>query len=152
MAKGNCKICGATSEETVFYARVNSRCAECHKAKVKENRAAKVDHYRSYDATRFQKDPRVRARHEKYRSSDAGKESLRKAREKWRLENPEKRAAHIILGNRVKCGNVQKPDICEACSKSGCRIEGHHHDYSKPLDVKWLCSKCHSDLHKDYRP
>ena len=37
---------------------------------------------------------------------------------------------------------------CE-CSKCGNpKAEKHHHDYSKPLEITWLCRKCHLDHHK----
>jgi hypothetical protein len=142
-----CKICGATSDETQFYAGVNSRCAECHKAKVRKNRAEKADYYRSYDAHRYQNDPRVKARHRRYAKTEAGKASRQKARDKWLKASPEKRAAHIILGNAVRDGKINKPKQCEQCGKPG-RIDGHHHDYTQPLNVKWLCKYCHVQEHR----
>jgi len=145
--KKTCTICGATSDETSFYDGVNNRCAECHKAKVRENRAANVARYRAYDAQRFQDDPRVLARHKRYQSTEAGKASMLASRKKWLEENSDKRAAHVILGNSVKCGRIIKPDKCARCGSGG-RIHGHHHDYTKPLDVLWLCSKCHHAEHK----
>jgi len=42
---------------------------------------------------------------------------------------------------------IPKESICEIC---GCpdRLEKHHSDYSKPLEVKFLCKDCHMRLHK----
>ena len=150
MTKRTCNICGATSEKSAFYAGVTSRCADCHKAKVKENRSANAEYYKEYDALRFKNDPRVKERHKKYQATDAGKKSMRLAREKWMNEKPESRAAHIILGNAVRGGRVIKPTKCEKC---GCipkrrNLHAHHNDYTKPIDVIWLCSQCHSDHHK----
>ena len=143
-----CKICGATSVETAFYAGVNSRCAECHKSKVRENRAENVDRYRAYDAKRAKEDPRVKARNLRYIKTPEGKARATAARKRWILKNEDKRAAHVILGNAVRYGRVAKPRHCSKCCAGG-QIEGHHHDYTKPLDVKWLCTQCHVSLHKE---
>lgn len=116
--------------------------------KVRENRKEKAEYYREYDAKRFQEDPRVKARHKRYQNTDVGKQAMRKAKDKWINSNPDKRAAHIILGNAVRDGRKEKPKECEVCGATG-RIEGHHHDYALPLDVKWLCRQCHVNEHKD---
>jgi len=149
----SCFKCGAEKPLTDFYkhsrmkdGRVN-KCKECNKKDVRNNRAANIEYYRDYDARRFQEDPRVKARHKRYQATEAGSASVRKSQAKWLANNQEKRAAHVILGNRVRDGKVIKPGACSDCGVSGVRIHGHHDDYSKPLDVVWLCSKCHHKVH-----
>jgi ribosomal protein S27AE len=146
-----CKSCGAKSDTSKFYAGFSQLCAECHKSNVRANRAAKTDYYRKYDAMRFQSDARVKDRHKAYQKTEAGRAAMTASRIKWAVNNAEKRAAHIILGNRVKSGSIKKPSECENCGQSHSKIHGHHHDYSKPLDVKWLCPKCHTAEHKKAR-
>lgn len=80
---------------------------------------------------------------------------------KWRKENPEKFAAQVrryyaenkekikaqkAVRKAVKTGQIIKPENCQHCGKTG-RIDGHHPDYLKPLEVLWLCRQCHSDQH-----
>jgi len=43
-------------------------------------------------------------------------------------------------------GEIQKPLFCERCG-SQAKLEKHHPDYTKSLQVKWLCHKCHSQIH-----
>lgn len=45
---------------------------------------------------------------------------------------------------------IQRGDLvpAEHCQKCGCpsegrALDGHHEDYSKPLEVIWLCRSCH---------
>jgi len=146
-----CKICGTTSDRAEFYNGVNSRCKECHKEQARQNRAEKSEYYRQYDAKRYQEDPKVKARHERYRKTPEGKAAYARARKKWLSQNEEKRACHVILGNAVRDGRVLKPSACENCGAENCRIEGHHKDYAKPLDVIWLCKLCHVEQHKETR-
>ena len=36
---------------------------------------------------------------------------------------------------------------CEVCGDA--KTHAHHDDYSKPLEVKWLCPQHHADRHKE---
>lgn len=62
-------------------------------------------------------------------------------------ENPEKYKAEYIIGNAIRLGKVIRPKRCQACDKKGLP-HAHHPDYSKPLDVIWLCRKCHGVVHR----
>lgn len=60
-------------------------------------------------------------------------------------EDSRKRAnARAYINVYVKRGKVIKLP-CEACGEVN--SEKHHEDYDKPLDVRWLCRKCHLEHH-----
>ena len=68
----------------------------------------------------------------------------------WRKRNPEKMLAHAKLNDAVRYGKIVKPTVCSKCGETG-RIEAHHVDYSKPLEVVWLCRIHHVAEHHDGR-
>jgi hypothetical protein len=67
---------------------------------------------------------------------------------KDRSERPEKVVARQTLNNAIAAGTVAKPDMCSDCRATGVRIHGHHADYAKPLEVEWLCQRCHGKVHR----
>lgn len=66
---------------------------------------------------------------------------------KWREKNAHKRKAHRVVEWAVKTGKIIKPKICPVCDNFGF-IHSHHKDYSKPLEIEWMCSKCHGLEHR----
>lgn len=36
---------------------------------------------------------------------------------------------------------------CEFCGDTD--VQAHHDDYSKPLEIRWLCLDCHIKYHKE---
>lgn len=38
------------------------------------------------------------------------------------------------------------PGPCEVCGSTG-KVDAHHDDYEKPLDVRWFCRTHHSAIH-----
>lgn len=61
-------------------------------------------------------------------------------------QGAEARRAKAAVGKAVKAGEMIRPLWCEACGADA-RLQGHHDDYSKPLDVRWLCKACHARHH-----
>lgn len=133
------------------YYTNDKTCKACRRLLVKRNREAKIEYYREYDRQRFKNDPKVRERIIRYQATEAGKASAKKAKEKWASSNPIKRAAAIMVGNAVRDGRLNKPLTCSECGDGG-KIHGHHDDYAKPLNVRWLCAGCHSNWHKENGP
>jgi hypothetical protein len=65
-------------------------------------------------------------------------------------------SAQNKLEKAVLRGRLTRPTTCERCGqepppfKDGrTAIQAHHHDYSKPLDVTWLCQPCHHAVHSE---
>lgn len=46
-------------------------------------------------------------------------------------------------------GKITK-EVCEVCGAE--QAEAHHDDYNKPLEVRWLCKKCHTEWHLAHTP
>lgn len=66
----------------------------------------------------------------------------------WRAAHPGAGAAYTSLWEAIHAGRVLRPDACAECKRE-CKLDGHHHrGYDKPLDVIWLCRRCHVRLHQ----
>lgn len=66
----------------------------------------------------------------------------------WKRQNPEKVAAHRMVASALKGGRLKNPGKCSICGKITEYLDAHHDDYSKPLDIVWLCISCHRRKHK----
>jgi len=62
----------------------------------------------------------------------------------WRNSNPEKVKAQQLLQYAVKKNVIQK-EHCKVCGNN--KTVAHHVDYSRPLNVIWLCQQCHKNVH-----
>ncbi len=122
-------------------------CKACHRANVKANREANADYYREFDKARANLPHRVAAR-EAYAATPEGRAAGNRAKRAYLDRNPVKRAAHIAVGNALRDGKLKRQP-CEVC---GAVAQAHHDDYSKPLAVRWLCTKHHAEWHKHNEP
>lgn len=64
----------------------------------------------------------------------------------WDANNPEKRRAQKTVENHLKARKIARQP-CERCGAE--KVHAHHDDYSKPLDVMWLCPKHHKERHRE---
>ena len=74
------------------------------------------------------------------------KESWNKYQSEWRKNHPQHAAAHWTVNNKIRQGSLERQP-CEVCGKH--KAHAHHDNYSKRLDVRWLCPKHHSSYHRE---
>lgn len=82
--------------------------------------------------------------HTVYYFSTKGKAVRNAASKRAYLKHKHKWVARAKLRYAVKKGIIIKPKWCEVCELVK-PLQGHHEDYSKPLEVIWLCTGCHAD-------
>lgn len=143
-----------------------SRCKECMMEYEKQNldperkrklrtkyRENNRERIREQDRESYMRDPekfraKARINQRKYFQTPKGREKYKKAGLKLREKYPEKARARSLLSNAVCEGRIIRPTQCSLCFSSNGVIQGHHHDYSKPLDVIWVCKSCHIMVHR----
>ncbi len=88
-----------------------------------------------------------RREYDKLRSSFPHRKKYKKRQHRaWKEANPEKYRAQTLVNNSLRDGKlVRQP--CVVCGDT--QVHGHHEDYSKPLDVTWLCHLHHMEVHSE---
>lgn len=127
-----------------------NKCSDCVKARVSKHRDLNLERIREYDRQRSMLPHRVAARVD-YLKTESGAIARKKALDKYKKVRPMAYAAHIITQNYVRDGKLTPASECSVCG-STYKIEGHHDDYTKPLDIRWLCNPCHRKWHKEHTP
>lgn len=151
-----CRECNTEKPLSEFYKHSAmadghlNKCIPCVKTRVKKHRDENLEKIQAYDKLRANQPHRVKARKD-YIKTEAGKKAKQRAMENYRKRFPLKYAAHVITHNHVRDGKLIPATSCSICGSTK-KIEGHHDDYTKPLDVRWLCESCHKDWHKHNKP
>ena len=78
-----------------------------------------------------------------YSKTKAGKRVQMLADQARKEKFAEKRSARSKIYHAILKGRLI-PTPCLIC---GDKAEAHHHDYSRPLDVMWLCKTHHIETH-----
>ncbi len=132
-----CFKCHVEKPLSDFYAHPQmadghlGKCKECNKRDVQENYRARRPQYKEYERKRFQKPKRKRYVAEQQRA--------------MREREPQKYKARKMVHNAIRDGKL----IRQPCERQPCdqKAQAHHENYSKPLDVTWLCFKHHREHH-----
>jgi len=125
-----CFKCGVEKSIDEYYAHPKmadghlGKCKECAKKDVLLRSILKREYIRNYEKKRGKTEKR--------------KLYTKKHTSEWRLKNPEKYLAHNVVNNAIRDGKIIKPALCEICGEKA-KLHGHHYDYSKPMEVVWLC-------------
>ena len=136
MTRKVCFKCQTEKDRSEFYKHPQmgdgllGKCKTCTKADVKAQRLKRHEYYMAYDRKRFQDQPQRK---------ELCAVITKRNRERW----PHKYKARQAVSNAVRDGRLARPSRCSKCGDDSRRIEGHHEDYSKLLEVVWLCSLCH---------
>lgn len=140
-----CLFCEQTKPLSEFYVFGGRKCKACTRKAVAE----RVKKKKESDLNWVLKE-RERCRQKTLRYRLAGKVFKHSAEttRRYRERHPEKYNAHSMVAAALESGTLKKQP-CEACGAS--RASAHHDDYSKPLDVRWLCAKHHADHHRKER-
>lgn len=117
-------------------------CNHCKKTDVPLMKVNK-NHGKQYFMCRECNTERMR----RYMKTSKGRAHVRQAVYASIKRHQYKQDARLMLRDEIHRGNVQRPEKCSKCKNKG-MVHGHHGDYSKPLEVTWLCRVCHVDLHK----
>jgi hypothetical protein len=137
-----CYRCGEVKSLANFYRLERmadghfNKCKTCYCADVRANRKAKVGYYREYDRKRYSTDPKAKAR-------------LAAVVSRYGSEHPKAFRSHALVGKALRDGKLVRGP-CEVCNSA--RVHGHHDDYDKPLEVRWLCAEHHKAWHDENGP
>lgn len=134
-----CSICLVYKEREHFQIDngnidgLRTRCRSCQKQRSHE----------SY----IRNKEKIMLRQKAYNLTEKGRIAQKNSMERSKKKPQYK--ARYMLTNAVRDKRIIKPKSCSKCGISNVRIHGHHYDYTKPLEVVWVCNDCHNWIHKN---
>ena len=115
------------------------KCAKCGSEKQTRRHGEKNGRVRWVASCQ----PCARRRQASKRKQAGGAAALNK---RWECKNKEKALAHKAVEHALSRGKMQK-EPCERCGSTD--VHAHHDDYSKQLEVMWLCPLHHKERHRE---
>jgi len=145
-----CSKCKTTKDFTNFGNHRKTRDGKdswCKDCKREDHRLRnRTPERKAYNKRYNQSAKAKEQRKEYYQRPEVKKRCAEKQREY--SKNPLLRMKHEArwqVSRKIVTGVLVRPEICSLCEKPG-KIESHHPDYYKPLDIIWVCKLCHQQL------
>lgn len=138
--KHKCQTCGDSPYLTPSKIKArNWKCLKCHSEYLKGFKKRNYEKYKDTSRRWRRAHPEAdRINYIRRREKQARYYKVR------RYLHPEIIKARMFLNNQIRSGKIKRLP-CERCGSV--RSQGHHTDYSKPLEVQWLCQIHHSQVH-----
>jgi hypothetical protein len=111
-----------------------NKCKECARRDVSLNYSRNRKYYQEYEHIR--------------NNTVERKQRAVYFSQKWKVNNPEKYKAHNKVNNALRDGKISRAERCEKCGAKEF-LHKHHFDYNEPLNVIWLCARCHNKIHRE---
>lgn len=147
-----CTMCFSIKPVSEFYKHsmtadgLYPTCKQCHCRKCKDNRQKDIKTYRKKQRDKWKTEKGREAAQRIYKTALVSGEHTRRSQE-WRAKNPEKYQAHLAVKKALYHNNLKK----SGCVVCGEKAHAHHEDYSRPLEVVWLCVTHHAEHHMEKR-
>lgn len=150
-AAKTCVDCACVGEPSEFKGR---RCKPCARAanhlavqRWKQANPDKVLAHKRATWNRYKDDLNAARRtpERRERANARRREAYQRDPARFRQPYSQKKRARWDVWKAIKDGKLTRGSCVECGAENA---QAHHHDYSKPLDVTWLCARCHAAVHR----
>ncbi len=132
-----CAKCGLTLTVDSFYKQAATKDGLRTYCKICSHRCSVESRHRNLKECR----KREKLSHREWLKDPIAKGKRQASIKKW-LTKERRRAIKLVSRKLIR------PRECSLCGEA-CKPQGHHEDYSRPLNVIWCCIPCHKQMHRD---
>lgn len=134
-----CKQC--TSEKAKQYVEDNRQKVSESRRRYRQKNKIEI----GKKGTEWRQENKEKVKKYSAKYNEKNREKVAEIRKIWREKNEVKIKAQYKVNYALKTQRLQR-EPCEICGDS--KVDAHHTDYSKPLDVMWLCRSHHNAWHR----
>lgn len=151
-----CRECNVEKPLSEFYVHGQmkdghlNKCKHCVKARIDKYLKANPDKKKQW-ALNYANSETGLKKAKAYLSTEKGKAVRKNKTNNYRKNHPIRDRARYLVSYEIQCGRLIRPNVCSCCNAE-CKPHGHHDNYTKPLEVEWLCEPCHKLWHRQNKP